>query len=90
MVASLYQAEYEFLRTQLRAIRTQSGLTQAQLADVLGLGQSYVSKVERGENFVDVLLFSKWCEACGVQAGVALTEFRLKTARGLAELDKGE
>jgi len=51
------------------------------LADALGIGQSYISKVERGANFVDVLLFVKWCEACGVRAGAVLDEFRVKTTR---------
>ena len=81
MVVSLYQSEYESLRALLRSIRMAAGFTQAQLADVLGIGQSYISKVERGANFVDVLLFVKWCEACGVRAGVVLDEFRVKTAR---------
>ena len=43
-----------------------------QLAQRLDVGQSYVSKIERGEAYVDVMLFADWCLACGVQAGVAL------------------
>ncbi len=31
----------------------------------LGKGQSYVSKMERGEQYVDLLGFIEWCEACG-------------------------
>jgi hypothetical protein len=38
-----------------------------------GLNYTF-SKIERGENFVDVLLFSRWCAACGVKAGRALDE----------------
>lgn len=42
-----------------------AGLTQTQLAERLAVGQSYVSKIERGEAYVDVLLFADWCAACG-------------------------
>ncbi|RYX90212.1 MAG: XRE family transcriptional regulator [Comamonadaceae bacterium] len=77
MVVSLYQSEYESLRTLLRSMRMSAGFTQSQLAVALGVGQSYVSKIERGENFVDVLLFAKWCGVCGVQAGAALDSLHL-------------
>ncbi|MDR2212994.1 MAG: helix-turn-helix domain-containing protein [Pseudomonadales bacterium] len=47
-------------------------LTQTDMAEALGVGQSYVSKLERGENYIDVLLFARWCAACGVKAGKVL------------------
>ena len=72
MSVSLYQAEYEALRNLMRSVRVKAGLTQVQMAEALGVGQSYVSKLERGENFVDVLLFARWCSACGVKPGKTL------------------
>ncbi|MEK6368030.1 MULTISPECIES: helix-turn-helix domain-containing protein [Burkholderia] len=60
----LYGQRYEKLRRTLKEVRLGAGLTQTQLAERLGRGQSYVSKVERGEQFVDVLEFIEWCEAC--------------------------
>ena len=69
---SLYHADYDRLRGAMRAMRVAAGLSQGALAQQLGLGQSYVSKLERGENFVDVLLYVRWCAACKVQAGAAL------------------
>lgn len=39
-----------------------------QLAEKLGRGQSYVSKVERGEQYVDVIEFLEWCDACNTPA----------------------
>ncbi|MDQ0573722.1 transcriptional regulator with XRE-family HTH domain [Variovorax paradoxus] len=72
MSVSLYHAEYEALRNLMRDVRAKAGLTQVQMAEALGVGQSYVSKLERGENFVDVLLFARWCSACGVKPGKTL------------------
>jgi len=70
MAVSLYHAEYEALRSLMRSLRVTAGLTQAQMAEALGVGQSYVSKLERGENFVDVLLFARWCSVCGVKPDI--------------------
>ncbi|WP_082492936.1 helix-turn-helix domain-containing protein [Acidovorax sp. Leaf160] len=72
MSASLYHVDYEDLRKLLRDVRVKAGLTQVQMAEALGVGQSYVSKLERGENFVDVLLYARWCQACGSRPGVVL------------------
>lgn len=74
MSASLYHANYDDLRALLRAVRVKAGLTQVQMAEALGVGQSYVSKLERGENFVDVLLYARWCQACGARPGKMLDE----------------
>ncbi len=57
----------------LQDVRRQSGLTQVELAKKLGRGQSYVSKIERGERYLDVLEFIAWCEACD-----AIPEFVLR------------
>jgi transcriptional regulator with XRE-family HTH domain len=62
------------LRSLLREMRSTAGLTQVQMADALNVGQSYISKLERGENFVDVLLFARWCQVCGIKPGKALDE----------------
>ena len=74
MSISIYHADYAALRALLRKLRLDAGLTQEQMADALGVGQSYVSKLERGENFVDVLLYARWCQVCGVEPGKALDD----------------
>lgn len=56
------------------ALRKTAGLSQVQLAQRLGVGQSYVSKIERGEAYVDVLVFVDWCQVCGVKAGRMLDQ----------------
>lgn len=74
MSNSLYNARYKALRKRLRLMRLAAELTQVQLAEKLDLGQSFVSKIERGENFIDVLLYARWCQTCGEKAGKVLDE----------------
>lgn len=69
----LYGQRYEKLRRVLRDVRREANLTQIQLAEKLGRGQSYVSKVERGEQYMDVLEFMEWCEACSAVPGEVMT-----------------
>lgn len=67
MSVSIHHPRYQALRAVLAKVRSEHGLTQTQLAQRLNVGQSYVSKIERGESYVDVLLFADWCHACGIQ-----------------------
>lgn len=81
MSASLYHVDYNDSRTLLRKVRVSADMTQMQIADALKLGQSYVSKLERCVNFVDVLLYARWCQVCGVKPGAALDEILDATDR---------
>lgn len=56
------------------AARKSAGLTQVEMASCLGVGQSYVSKIERGESYVDIMTFVDWQLACGRLPEVALGE----------------
>lgn len=71
-VPSIYESDYSSLRSALRLVRLEAELTQTELARRLGVGQSYVSKIERGEAFVEVLLYVRWCQACGADPGATL------------------
>lgn len=64
MVISLHHSRYSKLRSVLKEVRTSAGLTQVQLAGRLHMEQSNLSKIERGERFVDALLFIDFCKAC--------------------------
>ncbi len=64
MPITVYHPRYQALRMRLTALRKQAGLSQMQLAERLGVGQSMISKIERGENYVDVMFFVDWCKAC--------------------------
>jgi len=52
---SLYTLESSILLSLLRKIRQDAGLTQAQMADKLGVNQSWVSYYERGSRKLDML-----------------------------------
>ena len=74
MIASIHDLRYQALRAQLICMRKASGLTQVQVAERLGVGQSFVSKIERGEAYVEVFFYLDWCAVCGVLAADAIGE----------------
>lgn len=55
MEKSIYSDEYRQLCALLREIRRSADLTQVQVADRLGVPQSFVSKYESGERRLDVI-----------------------------------
>lgn len=55
-------------------MREHARLTQDELAAALDVGQSFVSKIERGERYVDVLFYLDWCKACHVDPPAALLQ----------------
>lgn len=60
------------LAAPLPAARKAAGFTQVNLSERLVVGQSYVSKIERGEAYVDALMLQDWCALCGVKPGALL------------------
>jgi len=42
------------------------------MAQRLGVGQSFVSKIERGDSYVEVFTCVDWCTACGITPGALL------------------
>ena len=67
MVTSLHNKRYVNLRSVLKEVRKSAGLTQVQLAKQLHMEQSNLSKIERGERYLDTLLFIDYCKACGAE-----------------------
>lgn len=59
----LYDKRYGLLRQELQNLRRAAAMTQSDIARLLGHTQSYVSKVENGEQYLDVILFVDWCQA---------------------------
>jgi transcriptional regulator with XRE-family HTH domain len=73
MVLSIHHTRYEKLRRHLKALRLEAGLTQKTIAPKLMQEQSYVSKIERGERYVDMLFYLDWCRACDIAPQDAVT-----------------
>jgi len=55
----------EDLRSELKSIRIQAGLTQEKLAERLSTKQAFISKYERGERALDFIEVIRICNACG-------------------------
>lgn len=66
MTNSVHTPEYATFRRLLVEKREQAGITQATIADSLGVPQSFVSKYESGERRLDVIEFIQICQAIGV------------------------
>jgi transcriptional regulator with XRE-family HTH domain len=63
MEKTIYSQQYAQFLQLLRAVREESGFTQADLASRLGATQSFVSKCERGDRRLDVVELRAWCAA---------------------------
>lgn len=50
----------------LKEIRQKHGITQVELADKLGVPQSFVSKYESGERQLDILELRQICQFIGI------------------------
>lgn len=51
----------------LKNLRIQADLSQQDLAEILGIGRSYVSKLERGHRQPDLHIVIEWARACGFE-----------------------
>jgi transcriptional regulator with XRE-family HTH domain len=60
MPSATFSERYGAVVTTLVEARREAGLTQVELAAILGRPQSYVSKVERRERRVDPVEFYDW------------------------------
>jgi transcriptional regulator with XRE-family HTH domain len=75
MAKSLSSSEGEKLAALLRNVRSEAGLTQAEVAERLGLPQSFVSKYESGERRLDLIELRLICKALGVALGEFVRRF---------------
>ncbi|MCX7663821.1 MAG: helix-turn-helix transcriptional regulator [Pseudomonadota bacterium] len=82
MASSLYSNQYRWLRGQLVRARKAKGLTQAVVGRSLGVGQSQISKMERGEAFIDVLTFVAWCRCVGLEPAALLASLPAPSGEG--------
>lgn len=82
MAASLYDPRYDAVRQALVQARRARGVTQGFVASRLGVGQPFVSKMERGEAFIDVLVFVDWCRCLAIDPAAVLRSVPLPNEPG--------
>ncbi|MCA8972312.1 MAG: helix-turn-helix transcriptional regulator [Planctomycetes bacterium] len=63
---------YRTLRTLLRCMREEAGLTQRDLAAKLRMHNSMVHRSETGDRRIDPVEFVAWCRACGCDPAVEI------------------
>ena len=66
MKKSIKEIQQEKLQELLRQIRQDKGIRQVELAEKLGVPQSYVSKYESGDRRLDVLELRQICSAMNI------------------------
>lgn len=73
-MTSVHDLRYRVVRSVLKELRAGADLTQVEIAAALEVGQSFVSKVERGEANLDLLFFVRWCQVCKREPEKVLAE----------------
>ena len=67
-----HKIAYKKMCVRLREMRTQSGLTQRDLAKLIKMHNTMVHRSEIGDRRIDPIEFAEWCRACGVDPGEAI------------------
>lgn len=62
MAKSIYSEGHKYLVARLREARQRANLTQRQVAELLGVTQSFISKIESGQYRVDVVQLSQFAK----------------------------
>jgi transcriptional regulator with XRE-family HTH domain len=75
MGKSLSSTEGEKLAALLRSVRSDAGLTQAEVAELLEQPQSFVSKYESGERRLDLIELKQICKALKISLGEFVRRF---------------
>ena len=78
MKKSLYSKANRALLDSLYSLRLGSGMRQIDLAEILDVPQSFISKVESGERRVDLIELKEIVEAMGSSLPEFVNEFLKK------------
>ena len=79
---SIYTDEYSILLELLAALRQKSGVTQVELAQMLGQSQSFISKVERGDRRLDIIQLRTICQTLGTTLPEFITAWEKRLRAG--------
>lgn len=63
---SMFTARYRLMRRLLREARQTNGITQPELARLLGKPKSYPAKIELGDRRLDAVELIDYAEALGI------------------------
>jgi transcriptional regulator with XRE-family HTH domain len=75
MDKALGSSEHHRLTELLRSTRERAGLRQVDVAEALGVPQSFISKFETGERRLDLVELAQVCEALGTTLIAFVAEF---------------
>lgn len=81
MAKTIHDERYKRLVSQLRECRIAAGLSQVQVAERLGVTQSFVSDCENGERRIDVVEFLDLIKMYGANACEVLKAADVETER---------
>lgn len=65
MTKAIYRREHVIFLQELKRMRVESGMTQAQCSAALGRPQSFISDVERGVRRLDMVQLRDLCQVLG-------------------------
>lgn len=66
MQKTIHTKQYRILISSLRDFREKQELTQTDLGKILGVDQTFISKVETAERRLDVIELRSFCQALGI------------------------
>ncbi len=62
MATTIYSKEHRTLVERLKKARKKAGLNQEEVAKLLGVTQSYVSKIESGQRRIDIVQLKRFAK----------------------------
>jgi transcriptional regulator with XRE-family HTH domain len=65
MRKTIHSRSHHILIAKIRALRESFGLTQKELADKIGVDQTFISKIETGDRRVDLIELREICLSLG-------------------------